>query len=111
MTNRFYGSVGYIETQETAPGVWKNVENIRKYKGYLTRLSSKWKTKDSSTNDDVRYNTEISIIADPYAYEHFVYIRWVEFMGAKWEVTAVQPQGPEMILSIGELYNGSGEED
>lgn len=102
---RFYGKVGYIETVENRPGVWTEAVTERNYYGELTRNSSKWQT-GASLNDNIIINTEISIVADPFAYDHFAYIRYVEHMGVLWNVTAVEVQRPRLILSIGGVYNG-----
>ena len=102
---RWYGKIGFIETEETTPGVWvpKTVE--RYYRGDLTRIHKRW---DSSQgiNDDITLQNEISIVLDPYALQNFQSIRYVEFMNSKWSVTAVDVQYPRLILSIGGVYNG-----
>lgn len=103
---KFYGNIGYIETVETEPGVWEPVETVRPYYGDFIRNSSRFQTS-GSVNDDINLNNEISIVADPYAYQKFCYIRYVEYMGAKWKVTSVDAsKQPRLILTIGGIYNG-----
>lgn len=104
--NKWYGKVGYAVSSETKPGVWKPGITERSYYGDIIRNSSKWVTNSHSTNDNSDINTEISIVADPYAYQNFRDIKYVEFMGGLWEVTKVQPQRPRLILTIGGVYNG-----
>lgn len=103
---KFYGAIGYIEPVETAPGVWMDQVTERMYSGDLVRNSSRWTTSSDSTNDDLSINNQISIVADPYAYQKFHYIKYVEFMGTKWKVTSVDVQYPRLILSVGGVYNG-----
>lgn len=103
---KWYGTVGYIETKETTPGVWKPEVTERKYFGDVLRNSSRWTASTDSTNDDLNINNQISIVADPFAYRNFHMIKYVEFMGAKWKVTSVDVQRPRLILTIGGVYNG-----
>ena len=102
---KFYGKVGYVETVETRPGVFTQSVTERTYCGDLVRNSRKWQTS-GNVNDDVNVNNEISIVADPFAYDHFAFIRYVEYMGVLWNVTAVEVQRPRLILSVGGVYNG-----
>lgn len=105
---KFYGtigfSLGFVEEPEDS-GVFKDKLVERKYAGDITRLHSKIESS-SKRNDDISINNEISILADPFAYEHFSNIKYVEFMGAKWKINSIEVQRPRLILSIGGLYNG-----
>ena len=101
---KFYGVIGYAITEEIKPGVWKGITE-RNYYGDLIRNTRKLQTSDQ-LNDNINVANEISIIADPFAYENFHLMRYVEFMGAKWKITNVEVQYPRLILTIGGLYNG-----
>lgn len=103
---KWYGTVGYIETKETSPGVWKPEVTERKYFGDVLRNSSRWSASSDSTNDDLNISNQISIVADPFAYRNFHSIKYVEFMGAKWKIANVEVQRPRLILTIGGVYNG-----
>ena len=103
---KWYGKVGYVETVETKPGVWTPQETIHEYYGDIPRQSTRWTPDSNSTNDDLRVNTQISIVADAFAYEKFYSIKWVEYMGAKWKVTTADPQAPRIILTLGGVWNG-----
>lgn len=102
---KWYGNIAYGVTEETAPGVWTERYEIREYFGDLTRNFRRLDESSISTNDNVSVSNEISIVADPYAYNNFHTIRWVEFMGSKWTVSTVNVQPPRLILSIGGVYN------
>ena len=103
--NRWYGTVGYVETAEVEPGVWDEQETVRQYYGEFVRKSSKFKTS-RDVNDDLDVSVELSIVGDRYADLHFHSIRYVEFGGVKWKVNTVEPQRPRLILSLGGEYNG-----
>lgn len=102
---KYYGVIGYIETEETEPGVWVEQITERSYYGEQTRNTSKFQTSDS-VNDDININNEISIVADPYAIQNFTSMRYVEIMDTKWKITNVEVKYPRLILSIGGVYNG-----
>lgn len=103
---KWYGKVGYITTEETAPGVWTPTTTERMYFGEVRRNSSRWSASSDSTNDDININNQISIVADPFAYQNFHSMKYVEFMGANWKITSVEEQRPRLILTIGGVYNG-----
>lgn len=102
---KFYGAIGYAVTEETAPGVWEERITERMYYGELVRNTRKLQAADQ-LNDNINVANEISILADPFAYENFHSMRYVEFMGAKWKVSNVEVQYPRLILTVGGVYNG-----
>lgn len=104
---RWFGKVGYSETVETVPGVWTSNDTVREYYGDVLRNTTRWSRNSDSTNDNLTVNTQISIVADPFAIEKFHAIKWIEFMGARWAVETVDPtQPPRLILTLGGVYNG-----
>lgn len=102
---KFYGAVGYAVTNEIRPGVWKDSVVERMYYGDVIRNNRRLESTDKA-NDNINISNEISILADPYANENFHLIKYVEFMGTKWEVSTVTVQFPRLILSVGGVYNG-----
>ena len=103
---KFYGPVGYAETVETTPGVWNNVITERNYYGDIISFTNKWSESSDSTNDDLGIDSQISIVADPFAYQNIPSIKYVEYMGVKWKVKNVNPRYPRLVLTIGGVYNG-----
>lgn len=101
---KWYGKIGYGVTEETSPGVWTEEIVERQYYGDIIRNLRRLETSDQ-VNDNVLVSNEISIVSDPYAFENFHSIRWVEFMGSKWKVTSVEVQYPRLLLSLGGVYN------
>lgn len=102
---KFYGEIGYAETIETSPGVWTEQITKRNYFGDVIRNTRRLQSTDQ-LNDNINISNEISIIADPYANDHFHAMRYVELMGTKWKITSVEVQYPRLILTLGGLYNG-----
>lgn len=101
---KFYGVIGFAETVETSPGVWKEQITEHNYFGDVGRNTRQLQTTDQ-VNDNINIANEISIVADPYANENFHTMRYIEFMGAKWKITKVEVQRPRLILTVGGLYN------
>lgn len=101
---KFYGNVGYAETVEVKPGVWKEVITEKPYFGDLIRNSRRLQNT-TEVNSGITLNNEISIISDPYAQQNFHAIRYVVYMNTKWIVTNVDVQYPRLILSVGGVYN------
>lgn len=103
MGGKWYGEIGFAETVETRPGVWE--EQITKHNYYGDVIRNTRRLQTANLNDDINVSNEISILADPYAYQNFHSIRYLEFMGSKWKVTNVEVQYPRLILSLGGVYN------
>lgn len=102
---KFYGAVGYVDTQETAPGVYEDIATEKLYFGDVLKNVKKYVSSEY-LNDNLTVSNSISIVADAYAYDNFFAIRYVNWMGANWKVNDVEVQRPRLILSLGEVYNG-----
>lgn len=102
---KFYGAIGFAEQVETVPGVWDEIIVERCYSGDLIRNTRRLQSVDQ-VNDNINIANEISILADPYANQHFYSMRYVEFMGVRWKVTNVEVQYPRLLLTLGGEYNG-----
>ena len=102
--NKWFGKVGYANTSEVRPGIWQDIIEEREYFGDIVRYSRQLENS-SEVNDDIAVAVSISIVADPYAYNNFHTIKYVEYMGSKWKVKTVDPQYPRLVLSLGGLYN------
>ena len=101
---KFFGKIGYAETEQTSPGVWKEKITEREYFGDLTRNTRRLQSS-GNLNDNIVVANDISIIADPFANQNFHAMRYVEFMGTKWKISNVEVQYPRLILTLGDQYN------
>ena len=106
---KFYGVIGYAETVETTPGVWVPQITEREYFGDVTRDMRRLESAQQ-VNDNINISNTISIVADPFAYDNFHSMVYVEYMGAKWKVSSVEVRYPRLQLTVGGLYNGESED-
>lgn len=102
---KFCGVIGYVELKETVPGVWTEEVTERTYYGDLIRNNRRLQSANQ-LNDNINISNQISIVADPYAFQNFHAMRYVEFMGTKWKVSDIEVQYPRLILNVGGVYNG-----
>ena len=101
---KFFGKIGYAETQQTSPGVWEEKITEREYFGDLIRNTRRLQSS-GNLNDNIVVANDISIVADPFANQNFHAMRYVEFMGTKWKISNVEVQYPRLILTLGDKYN------
>ena len=101
---KFFGKIGYAETEQTSPGVWEEKITEREYFGDLTRNTRRLQSS-GNLNDNIVVSNDISIVADPFANQNFHAMRYVEFMGTKWKISNVEVQYPRLILTLGDQYN------
>lgn len=104
--NKYFGTIGYSVTTETRPGVWEEQIVERNYYGDVQRNTRRWESGEG-LNDNLNINNQISIVADPFAYENFHNMRYASFMGTLWKITNVEVQSPRLLLTIGGEYNGA----
>lgn len=103
---KYYGKIGYVDSVETSPGVWKESKVIeRLYTGDIIR-NTRRRDSGENLNDDVNISNEISIVADSFANQNFHLLRYAEWMGTRWKITNIDVQPPRLILSLGGVYNG-----
>ena len=102
---KFRGIVGYAITEETAIGVYQEKITERTYSGDVLKNTSKTRDNPEVLNPNLFLENRISIVADPFAYNNFHAIRYVQWMGAKWQVPSVDVQRPRLILTVGGVYN------
>lgn len=108
--NKFYGTIGFVKTEESAPGVWTPVTDERGYCGDLIRNIERYGA-DNKVNTDVSLNNQISIISDIYALDNLQFIKFVRFLGTAWTVTSVEVNYPRLILNLGEVYREETENE
>lgn len=102
---KFSGLIGFVETEETADGVYTEVTTTRHYYGDILRNSRRYESSVDKLNDDLNINNQFSILADEYAYQNFHAMRYIEWMGTKWKITNITVGRPRLTLEVGGVYN------
>lgn len=102
--SRYYGTVGYAAWVERTPGDWVEEITTRQYYGDFLSISSR-SNETENINDDIQIENSISIVADPFAYENFAFIRYATIGHMKWKVRSVEVNRPRLILSLGGVYH------
>ena len=108
---RYYGTIGFQTTEESVdePGVWERKIVERKYYGDVIRNTRRWENGVGANSDFVLSN-QLSIIADPYAFENLGIIKYVTWMKKKWFIRSIDVNYPRLILTLGGLYEKNDEE-
>ena len=101
---RWCGLIGFADTNETTPGVYEEQYIERRYFGDVIRAARRLESS-GHVNDDVNISNEISIVADPFAIDHFHTMRYLELNGTKWKITNVEIQYPRLKLTVGGVFN------
>lgn len=102
---KFFGEVGYGVTEETKPGIHKQVITEYPYYGDVLQNARNLSTGEY-LNDDLSVENSISIVADAYANEHYFAIRYVKWQGVRWTVAKVTVASPRLVLRLGKVYDG-----
>lgn len=101
---RYHGYVGYAIDVEAYPGVWE--EQISEHEYFGDVLKNRINMQQGSVvNAKITISNSISIIADPFAFEHVYAMRYVTYLGKKWSIVNVSIERPRLILTLGGLYN------
>lgn len=104
---RYHGNVGFLiceDDQETGIAEEKAVE--KPFFGTVLEHTRRWEDS-GSLNDDLKVTNQISVTATDFAFRHASAIAYATFMGQRWKVTSVRIKHPNIILTLGGIWNGS----
>lgn len=102
---KFAGPVGYVHEVEKSPGVFVPDVVERVYYGDVIRNSRNIR-EGEKVNPDLSISNSIEVVADPYANENILAIRYLRWMGVLWTITEVEVRSPRLIFRLGGVYNG-----
>lgn len=105
---KFYGAIGFAQTVEDPADSGNWVEQIieKKYYGDILR-NSVHNENGEYLNRNINISNEVSIVADSFLLNNTHAMRYIEFLGAKWEIRTISIDYPRLILSVGGVYNGT----
>lgn len=102
---KFSGRIGFGYSEEIRPGVHQDRIQIRTYLGDVVKNTRRL-SDGEYLNNDLSVSNSISIVADPYARDHFFAMRYIEWAGTLWTISDVEVQSPRLLLRLGGVYNG-----
>jgi hypothetical protein len=100
---KFYGKIGFASYGETSPGIWEERIEERPYRGDVVKSIRRW-DKSENIHSDFALNNNFSIVSDAFLYSHLPAIRYVEYLGTKFEVTSAELERPRILLTVGGVY-------
>lgn len=104
---KYAGLVGFAISKETAPGIYTPTITERPMRGDVIYAIVRNVENEFAVSKDVKLNHRVSLVGDKFSFANFANIRWVEWGGEKWEVTAVEIQKPRLLVNFGGIYNES----
>ena len=103
---RFHDRVGFlIPIENESTGIATNRAVERPYYGRIIEHTRRWEQNDH-VNDDLSISNQIAITANDWTFKHTQHIAYARFMGGYWKVTSVRIKAPEIILTLGGVWNG-----
>ena len=103
---RFHGKVGFfIEENDQETGIPRRTNVEKSFYGRIIEPGRRFQAAENGAQDLVM-NNQIAITANDYAFRHSSCITYVHYMGGRWSVTGIRTKGPEIILTLGGVYNG-----
>lgn len=102
---KFYGKIGYADTQDDGHGVWTERIIEKEHQGDIIEDTRRYQ-QTANVNDNLVLSNKISITAVPFAVTNSHLIRYVVIMGTRWKVTSLEVKYPRIILTLGGVYNG-----
>lgn len=102
---RYSGKIGYASQSEVSPGVWEDtiseIAKLGKVEQRTEALSSQ-----GSVLPEYRTTTSVSVLCDGVLKENYENLRYISYMGKNWAIASAVMQWPQLVIYIGEVYNG-----
>lgn len=103
---RYHGKVGFLISEDNqTTGIADERPVEKSFYGTVHEHVRRW-DDSGHLNDDLSLGNQISIVATDYAFKHASAIAYAEYMGQKWKVTSVRLKPPQIIMTLGGIWNG-----
>lgn len=99
------GVIGYALAVETQPGVWTTSITEKNYYGEVVK-DNRRVVDQAQINNGLNISNNISVVSNKFMLSNMAFMKYVTFMGSKWNISSVDVKPPRLILTIGGLYNG-----
>lgn len=102
---KYCGNIGFVKTVDNGYGEWLPEVTEKQYYGDITRNYRRWDTPDK-VNGDVTLSNTFSVIGDVFAYDNIGYMKYLTYLGQKWNINGVDLSTyPRIMITVGGLYN------
>jgi hypothetical protein len=103
---QFHDKVGFtIEEDNQLTGIPKRITVEKPYYGRIIEPGRRFQSAENGAEDLILGN-RIAITANDFAFRNAFGITHVRYLGCRWKVTAIRIKAPEIILTLGGVYNG-----
>ena len=104
---KFHDRVGFLIPQDNqATGISSPKAVEKTYYGKVLEHTRRWESTEH-VNDDWSISNQIAITANDFAFKYASSIAYVKWMKGTWKVTSIRVRHPEIILTLGGVWNGS----
>lgn len=103
--SKWSGDLGFVIPYETKPDVWDDVPVVKQYLGDVFRSGRRFQQTDNPS-DKIVVTNEISVVANNFLKQNYIYLKYCTYMGIKWKVSSVDVALPRIKLTLGDVYNG-----
>lgn len=99
--------IGFGETIEYPEnsGIFKEFITEKKYKGSVVGGLHRRLNLSDKENHDLDLSCKIQVLMNTYIASRFSSIRYVEYMGVKWTVEALDILYPDIEMTLGGIYH------
>jgi hypothetical protein len=98
------GIIGYALAVETQPGVWTESITEKTYYGDVVKDNRRI-VDQSQINDNLNISNNISVVCNSFMFKNMAFMKFITFIGSKWEISSVDIKPPRIIITIGGIYN------
>lgn len=102
---KWHGVLGFYDSYEKSPGIWKNGVVERPYVGETIRDAS-GVSVSSSVAPKISPRVQVSILCDDFAMSHISDLLFVEYLGKMWTASTFEYLHPRINITLGGIYNG-----
>lgn len=100
---KYYGKVYYAEYNKADGIVTESLRPLECY-GDVVRNRKKWE-QGIGVNDDIDISNEFSLMLKPELLENFMSLKYIEWKGVRWKISAVELVPPRLTIQVGGVYN------